>query len=228
MILTVQPFKALTVSQNRPKRRLTQKTTHFSINIFIEKQPGDKCSSAFLNVGQFPNNGNIRVGFYNYLIFPAYNFNIYRCDMGTTVTGFCGTCKTGSSLFAGINYSRSAGPSHSINSTAGEQSSLYEGPYTLTMKSDRNLVFYHGANPIWASNSQSGATPNGYWQAYQTQDGNLNIYDGSAPTKVLQKSISNFAGTSYQNYCTVVQVDGNLVMYNANCGPRWATGTYGQ
>jgi hypothetical protein len=52
---------------------------------------------------------------------------------------------------------------------------LTEGPYTLHMQMDSNLVLYDNRNPIWASNTQHKGRS---CYLIMQSDGNAVIYDG--------------------------------------------------
>lgn len=107
----------------------------------------------------------------------------------------------------------------------------------LVMQDDGNLVMYGPTGPVWATNTvdrsividrlnagqplnagQSLFSQNGRYRLSMQTDGNLVIYNPSAPI---------WASGTYRTDTNtlVMQTDGNLVMYGPG-GPRWASNTW--
>jgi hypothetical protein len=115
--------------------------------------------------------------------------------------------------------------------------------YYFSNQSDGNLVLYDkNWKPIWATGTDGKGASNLYLQS----DGNLVLYSAGGATWSTNTSTQSelqtvnlslktnsiiFKGqtltTPDRKYNLVLQTDGNLVLYNANWKPIWATGTDG-
>nr|AUX13430.1 mannose binding lectin [Microsorum sp. SU-2018] len=100
--------------------------------------------------------------------------------------------------------------------------SLAEGPYSLHMQTDCNLVLYKNGNqPLWASNTFQRGT--GCYLIMQT-DGNAVVYTSASQAVWATGTNGRNDGAHY----LILQTDGNLVMYNGGGTPIWASGTNGR
>nr|AUX13429.1 mannose binding lectin [Microsorum sp. SU-2018] len=100
--------------------------------------------------------------------------------------------------------------------------SLTQGPYSLRMQTDCNLVLYKNGNrPLWASNTNQKGT--GCYLIMQT-DGNAALY--TSARKALWATGTN--GRNDGAHHLILQADGNLVMYNGGGAAIWASGTDGR
>jgi hypothetical protein len=103
------------------------------------------------------------------------------------------------------------------------------GIYYLRMQSDGNLVLYQRVgsvgryrfNAIWSSRTDRRTVS---WAVMQA-DGNLVLYSrlSLSPRYAVWASGSNGRGTP--PYYLIVQNDGNVVIYDRNNRPIWATNT---
>lgn len=94
--------------------------------------------------------------------------------------------------------------------------SLIDGPYTMAMQTDGNLVLYaNGNQALWQSHTYNNPGSDVVMQT----DGNLVVYtpDGQA---LWQSGTYNQPGDHL-----VVQSDGNAVIYTPSGQARWATNT---
>lgn len=105
-----------------------------------------------------------------------------------------------------------------------------DGRFKLTYQSDGNLVLYHGANALWASNTYTGGDHGGRYgyaagNAQLQADGNLVVYNHYLDTPAAFTSV--WASNTYNNPgdSLVIQPDGNAVIYNSSGRARWATNT---
>lgn len=89
-------------------------------------------------------------------------------------------------------------------------SGTQSGPSGLSLQVDGNLVLYNSGSPIWATHTSSGN---------QLARVNTHITPGSI--LLPKQTLATYDRKAF----LVLQPDGNLVLYNRNRSPVWATGT---
>lgn len=98
------------------------------------------------------------------------------------------------------------------------------GLYVLVMQGDGNLVLYEGLatppwRPVWATNTWNLPPALRPVRADMQQDGNFVLYSTTGPQWA--------SGTHmYAGSRLILQDDRNLVIYDANNTPRWASNTW--
>lgn len=185
------------------------------------KQSADKCSNIFLDVDPILNNANIRIGSYNYLIFPMYDYSSKKCSMGA-IQGYCRRCNVGASIFSGRNYDGS-NPSMAIRSNG--LNTLHRGGFSLKMQSDGNLVLSQGGVAKHSTRT-STSSPASFYRLSLGTDGRLGIYNDAWSVVKMANNVAQPAN----NYCAVMQPnDGNFVIYGPDCvGDIWSTNGSGK
>lgn len=180
-------------------------------------EPADKCSNQLINLGQFAGNGNLRVGNFNYTVFPLWDFSAQTCSMGiSNPTNYCGFCKAGASLFSSdtIGFSKN-GFTDRIYSNQGAASTnlLYSFPYTLSMQSNGQVVKFNNGVQKWSAGT-SKTTPQPSYYLIMQQDGNLVSYSNSS---ALWASGTWNIQSKTGPYCSTLQSNGALVIYDSTC-----------
>jgi hypothetical protein len=103
-----------------------------------------------------------------------------------------------------------ATPALGAGQTLAPGQALVDGPFTLAMQTDGNLVEYKGSAPVWATGT--GGHP-GNDLAMQP-DGNLVLYSGSSA--VWQTHTEDYPGAHL-----ALMPDGDVIVYDGNT-PLWA------
>lgn len=92
------------------------------------------------------------------------------------------------------------------------------GRFILVFQTDANVVLYHGADPLWASNTWQRCTPG---HLTMQRDGNLVAHD-SRGRAYWSTGTSGRSGT----FKLMMKNDGNAMLFEDEDGnPKWETGT---
>lgn len=100
------------------------------------------------------------------------------------------------------------------------------GIYELNMQHDGNLVVYKMENgirrPLWATGTNGASEYTRGYFCFQQDSGCLDVFNFQVNLLWSSQSTQN---PGYAPYKLIMQNDGNLVIYNKNNVPVWASNT---